>query len=164
MNKLKLVGCLSLFTIAFSSFLVHSNEENSISEIRKDPRVSTQYIPMQKTKVGDSDSYTFLDRTSIKLHPYNQRIRTFVTLTNYNPSLMQDKGDEQVNYQSTLITHYVNCDKKELVKGQIQTFAQPFAEGQLHSNDNNPRRWEAIKQNNQQYNLVIVACSLPLAN
>ncbi|MWP49368.1 MULTISPECIES: surface-adhesin E family protein [unclassified Gilliamella] len=167
---------LSLFLILFSfSAFSHAVEEktnidikahaNTATESLKDPRVGKKFIPTSKSKEDNSVSYSFLDRHSIKPHPFNAKIRVFSEVTNYSPGLLQKNNDgTETPYHSIKIDYYANCDKMELAKGKIRTIENNFGDGKLVNTIEIPNRWVAITSGNKQYKLLVIACSLPLAN
>ncbi|NUF27387.1 Surface-adhesin protein E [Gilliamella bombicola] len=165
---------LSLFLILFSFVtFAHAVEEkadteaktNTAAESLKDPRVGKQFIPTSKSTEDNIIGYSFLDRQSIKLHPFNERIRVFSEVTNYSPELVQKNDDgTETPYNSIKIDYYANCDKMELAKGKLRTIKNNFGDGELVNTIEIPNRWVAITQDNEQYKLFVIACSLPLAN
>ncbi|MWN90018.1 hypothetical protein GQ597_04760 [Gilliamella sp. Pra-s65] len=165
---------ISLFLILFSfATFSHAVEEknstdtqtNTAVESLKDPRVGKQFIPTSKSKEDNIIGYSFLDRQSIKFHPFNNRIRVFSEVTNYSPELRQknDDGTETL-YNSIKIDYYANCDKMELAKGKLSTIKNNFGDGELVNTIEIPNRWRSITQDNEQRKLLVIACSLPLAN
>ncbi|MCO6552883.1 MAG: hypothetical protein J6563_07920 [Gilliamella sp.] len=167
---------VSLFLILFS-FATFSHaagevadtntkaNENSAVESLKDPRVGEQFIPTSKTNEDNTIGYSFLDRKSIKRHPFNSRIRVFSEVTNYSPALVQKNDDgTKTPYHSIKIEYYANCDKMELAKGKLRTIENNFGDGKLVNTLEIPNRWVAVTHDNEQYKLLAIACSLPLAN
>lgn len=140
----------------------NSNEPNETNTSLTDSRVPTQYLPIEHSNMGTTVSYTFVDRTSVKIHPYNALIRTYTRVINYGPALMQDKDGVSVPYRSMVIQEFVNCDKKEHAKGLIETYENYFGAGALQSTNNLPKRWEATTVDSKERQNLIVICSLPL--
>lgn len=136
---------------------------NELNENLKDMRVGSQYIPISKINENNSTAYSFIDRNSITLHPYNKKIRIFTKIINWKPALTQEKDDKtNLSIRSLVIQQLANCDKMELAKGKIQWFEKYFGEGNLINTDDSLNRWIAISKNNEQRQLLVVACSLPL--
>ncbi|MWP62477.1 surface-adhesin E family protein [Gilliamella sp. Pas-s25] len=162
---------LSLFLI-FLSFATFSyavekqtNTNNTAVESLKDPRVGEQFIPTSKSNEDNTVSYSFLDRNSIKLHPFNAKIRTFSEVINYSPALVQKNDDgTETPYHAIEIDYYANCDKMELAKGKLRTIENNFGDGKLVNTIEIPNRWVAASLSHEQHKLLVIACSLPLAN
>ncbi|OCG49190.1 MULTISPECIES: surface-adhesin E family protein [Gilliamella] len=163
---------LFLILLSFATFNhaleeeINSNDKTKTSiESLKDPRVGKQFIPISKSKEDNIISYSFLDRQSIKLHPFNNKIRVFSEITNYSPELIQKNDDgTETPYNSIKIDYYANCDKMELAKGKLSTIKNNFGDGPLINTVETLNRWMTIMQDNRQYKLLVIACSLPLAN
>jgi hypothetical protein len=167
---------LSLFLILFSfatfshavveqTYVDAKANTNTAVESLKDPRVGEQFIPTSKSKEDNTIGYSFLDRNSIKLHPFNAKIRMFKEVTNYSPALVQKNDDSTVTpYHAIEIDYYANCDKMELAKGELRTIENNFGDGKLVNTIQMPNRWLAMSQDQEQYKLLVIACSLPLAN
>ncbi|OCG61337.1 MULTISPECIES: surface-adhesin E family protein [unclassified Gilliamella] len=166
---------VSLFLILFSfATFSHAAEEkidndakkneNTAAESLKDPRVGEQFIPISKSNEDDIVGYSFLDRKSIKLHPFNTKIRVFSEVTNYSPALVQKNNDgTETPYHSIKIDYYANCDKMELAKGKLRTIENNFGDGTLVNTIEMPNRWVNTNQGSEQYKLLVIGCSLPLA-
>ncbi|MFQ0993735.1 surface-adhesin E family protein [Gilliamella sp. ESL0232] len=165
---------LFLILFSFAAFSHASGEkanidtkanENTAVESLKDPRVGEQFIPTSKTNDNNTIGYSFLDRKSINLHPFNSKIRVFSEVTNYSPALIQKNDDgTETPYHSIRIEYYANCDKMELAKGKLRTIENNFGDGKLVNTIEIANRWIAITHDNEQYKLLTIACSLPLAN
>lgn len=155
----KCISGLTLLVCSYSAFAVDITEQDiSLT----DSRVPTQYLPIEKSTLGDSTSYTFVDKTSVKLHPYNNLIRTYTRITNYTPAVMTQ--DKDVSYHSVVSQEYVNCEKQEYAKGLITSYENYFGEENKISSNNLPKRWESVKQKNKEKQSLIIICSLPLTN
>ncbi|OCG18791.1 MULTISPECIES: surface-adhesin E family protein [unclassified Gilliamella] len=167
---------ISLFLILFSfvtfSYAVEEKtdtntkaNENTAAESLKDPRVGKQFIPTSITNEDNTIGYSFLDRESIKLHPYNAKVRVFSEVKNYFPALVKKNDDgTEIPYHSIKIEYYANCDKMELAKGKLRTIEYYFGDGKLINTIEIPNRWVAITQDKEQYKLLVIACSLPINN
>ena len=165
---------LFLVLLSFATFnyaveeIANSNaktNKNTEVESLKDPRIGEKFIPTSKTNEDHSISYSFLDRKSIKRHPFNPRIRVFNEVTNYSPALVQKNADgTETFYHSIKIEYYANCDKMELAKGKLKIIEKNFGDGKLVNTIEIPSRWISITQDNERYKLLVIACSLPLAN
>lgn len=153
-------GVILVISSCFS--FANSNEMKDINTSLTDSRVPTLYLPIEKSNIGATVSYTFVDKTSVKIHPYNALIRTYTRVINYGPALMQDKDGVSVPYRSMVIQEFVNCDKKEHAKGLIETYENYFGAGALQSTNNLPKRWEATSVDSKERQNLIVICSLPL--
>ncbi|WP_294611288.1 surface-adhesin E family protein [uncultured Gilliamella sp.] len=147
----------------------HENDQKSVpintDEVLKDPRVGKQYIPIKKSNQEKRVSYSFLDRTSVALHPYNKKIRVFDEIVNFVPEqIYENKKEQNETYRSLKIMHYANCDLKEIAKSNIQIFEKYFAAGKLIDSNDTPHRWIDTKQQGDKLQLSIIACSLQLAD
>lgn len=154
--------CMALLLLSVASFS-QAEENKAQNGSLMDARVPSQYIPMAKTHSGDVETFSFIDRTSVKLHPYNQNIRTFTGVINNHPALDIMDGETKVSYQSIVTHYYANCDKKELVKSVVTSHSGYFGEGEQQSYNEEPRRWQPVNQGSSQRNLLVVACTLPLS-
>lgn len=141
-----------------------STANNELNQILKDPRVGNQFISVLKTNIESAVAYSFIDRQSVSLHPYNDKIRLFNEVINYTPSLsLETEEGKSVPYRSMVIQQMANCDKQEIVKGQIKLYENYFGEGNLQSTNNFPKRWESTIKGNDSRRLLVIACELPLA-
>ncbi|MDF7667651.1 surface-adhesin E family protein [Orbaceae bacterium ESL0727] len=144
--------------------VIDHNEKNTSLQ---DPRVGQQYIPVKKEVISDKDTttiYTFIDRNSIVTHPYNNKIRIFTDIANFGPAQSFDFDDgNQAIYRSVVTENNVNCDKMEQAKGPVYYFENYFGEGKQQNSDKQPNRWEAKVKGIDQYRLLLIVCSLPLA-
>lgn len=166
--------CLFLFLFSFAAITNATDEKPSLTEEEKaaqakevedmlsNPKIGEQFSPLSKTKEDNTVGYSFLDKKSIKLHPYNQRIRVFKEVINYIPALVQNIDNVKTPYHTVVINYYVNCEKKEIVKGQLNLVENFFAEGKLINNINIPSRWTRASKGDEKHQLLIIACSLPL--
>ncbi|MCX8711527.1 hypothetical protein J3U57_03155 [Gilliamella sp. B3464] len=173
MKKLYLLLILSSFSafgnsvdtkIAPINDTVDEKTTSDVNEILHNEHVGQQFISISKSKDDKSTGYSFIDRTSIALHPYNKRIRVFSQIVNYTPAIEQDNSDgNKISYRSLVIEQFANCDKMEMAKGNIQLFANYFGEGDLIGTNDTPNRWVAMTNNDDELRrLLIVACSLPI--
>ena len=143
----------------------NTNSSHETNENLKDSRIGEQFIPMSKFNEDKSIGYSFIDRSSIVLHPYNKKIRVFNEVVNFIPPLVQENSEgEKITYRSIVIQHFANCDKKEIAKGIIQLFENYFGDGRLVSTNDTPNQWANAIDNNEQRRLLIVGCSLSIAH
>lgn len=163
--------------LIFTSFCTFGNDDNTVNtadnktidtkvaKFINDPRIGEQYIPYKIYRDVKADSYLFIDRKSITLHPYNQNIRVFNEIINFTPD-QESKDPEQpkIIYRSVVYKQYVNCNNKEIAQGTMQIFENYFGEGKLIDADDTPNRWIKDDKKSDQHNLIIIACSLPLTN
>lgn len=167
--------CLLLIICSISALSANAEENpaseiktdsNEINQILHDKRVGDDFIPISKFKDEPVDSYSFIVRNSITLHPYNKNIRVFTEIINAIPNQTKEvKEDEKkVSYKSLVVNQFANCDKMELAKGEIKIYDGYFGGGQLLDTSNMPNRWFKIDNRDEQRSLIVVACSLPLAN
>lgn len=170
MKKLCLLLTLLSFSVLSNNINISkesSNEFdiNGLNESLKDKRIGVQYIPISKTKENSSKGYSLLDKDSVTLHPYNKRIRLFNEMINWNPSLSKEET-EKTNKpsHSIIIKYYANCDKMQLARAKTQWFDKYFGEGNLLDSNEVPNRWVTIKKGDEQRQLLVVACSLPLVD
>lgn len=150
--------CMALLLLSLTSLSQAEANKTTLMDVN----VPSQYVPITKSQSGESESRSFLDRTSIQLHPYNENIREFIEITNNKPALELIKDDEKVTYQSVITHYYANCDKQELVKGIITSHAGYFGAGEQQSYNQEPRRWELINKGSSMRSLLTIACALPL--
>lgn len=166
--------CLVLILFSFAT-ISHATDEKpklteeekatqakEVKEMLSNPRIGEQFAPISKTDEDNKVGYSFLDKKSIKSHPYNSRIRVFKEVINYTPALVQNIDNVKTPYRTIVINYYANCDKKEIAKGQLDLVEKNFAEGKLINNINIPSRWMRAEKNDDNYKLLIMACSLPL--
>lgn len=166
--------CLLLILFSFAAF--SNNVENEalttnkidtskVNENTNDVKIGEQYLPIKKINEKNSTGSYLIDRRSITLHPYNDKIRIFTVIVNYDPALKIEMQDgSELPYSSAIIKQFANCDKMELAKGETKLFEKHFGEGNLIKTDNTPRRWVAISNNNKLHQLLLIACSLPIVN
>ncbi len=163
-----LIQILVTLSILCASNTAFAGDIDTNEKIRSldDPRVPSRYLPLEKMNISDYVGYSFVDRTSVKLHPYNPLIRTYVRIINYSRALSQDKEDSEqgFSYRSQVIHEYVNCDKKEYARGLIQFYENYFGEGQLEDSNNTPKRLIATFPKTKARQNLQVICSLPLNN
>lgn len=154
---------ICLILLFFSCFVFanesHTNNAEKNVDLAKAP---AQFILLEKLNSGEIASYTYIDRTSIKLHPYNKLIRTYKRIINFNSPLMIDINGEQKPYRSIVSHEYANCDKKEYAEGLIQDYENDFGSGTLQSENDKPKRWKSTAPNSKDRNGLIIICSLPL--
>jgi hypothetical protein len=131
-------------------------------EMLSSPKIGEQFSPLSKTNEENTVGYSFLDKKSIKLHPYNNKIRVFKEVINYIPALVQNIDDVKTPYNTIVINYYVNCEKKEIAKGQLDLVKNFFAEGNLVNSINIPSRWMRAGSGEEKHQLLVMACSLPL--
>lgn len=157
---------ISALILLMSSCLVLANDVNRNEKNTglNDHRVPSQYLPIEYSATDDLTSYTFIDRKTIKLHPYNDLIRVYTRIVNYDPIQFLDKDGEMVPYRSIVIQEYANCDKKMFAKSIIQTHENYFGEGVLQNTNDTPRRWESTASDSKERQNLIVICSLPLTH
>lgn len=158
---IRFIGCLALLLSSNTTFAQDSKNNDKNTSLQ-DPRVPSKYLPIEKKDVGDSTGYTFIDRASVKLHPYNNLILTYKRIINYSPALQQDQDGNKITYRSVVVDEYVNCDKKEFAKTLIQTYSNYFGEGELLSSNNEPKRWESTTLDSKERLNLSVICSLAL--
>ncbi|XKM12944.1 surface-adhesin E family protein [Orbaceae bacterium ac157xtp] len=151
-------------TLLLSSGATFANDTDSAEKNTslKDERVPSRYLPLEQTHDNDSLGYIFVDRQSVKIHPYNPLIRTYTRITNYGPALSVEQNGEKVPYRSVVSNEYANCDKKEFAKGVIQNYENYFGEGNLVETNDKPKRWERPDSFTKTYQNLIVICSLPV--
>lgn len=163
-NIVKYIGGLTLLACCYSTLASDvTTTPNEGNTSLSDSRVQSQYLPIEKSNFGDSISYTFIDRTSVKKHPYNNLIRTYTRVINYGPPIVvQDQDGKDIAYHSVVSHEYVNCDLQEFAKGLVETYQNYFGEGTLIDANDLPKRWEGTKHNNREKQNLVVICSLPL--
>ncbi|RKS87771.1 surface-adhesin protein E [Orbus hercynius] len=154
------IGGLALLTITYSALAdvadTNKNDTNFVTN------VPAQYIPLERSTFGQSTTNMYIDRTSIKTHPYNRFIRTYTQITNYVPAITQEVDGKQITYHSVVIEQYANCDKKEYAKGIIKVYESDFGQGTLLDTNNMPRRWEETKPDSKNRQNLSIICSLPI--
>lgn len=158
---------VTVFILTIANFsLANDSELNEKNTSLNDPRVPDRYLPIERVNLSHSIGYSFIDRLSVKQHPYNPLIRTYIRITNYSPALSQDKenSEEGFAYRSEITQEYVNCDKKEYAKGLVQFYEKYFGEGQLEDSDDKPKRLVLTQPNSKERQSLQVICSLPLNN
>ncbi|WP_392562059.1 surface-adhesin E family protein [Orbus sturtevantii] len=159
-SVLKFIIGLTLASVTFSAL---ANEPSMTKQkIASDNVVSSQYLPITKISADHSTGYVFIDRASVKIHPYNKLIRTYSRVINYVPALSQKINDVPLSYQSKVIQEFVNCDKKEYVENSTKIYQNPFGTGKLYDTDNFPKRWEATTGDEKQRLVITVVCALPV--
>lgn len=167
MNKTRLFCSIGLMILSILLIVVAATSKAATSNVEKknlslmDPRVPTQFVPMKALSMGESTGYEFIDRTSIKLHPYNANIRTFYIYSNYEPELQQSHNGELIPYRAMVQEKFVNCDKKLWATKSIDTYDVYFGEGNLLTHNETPQRW-VTANDSQQQNMLLIACSLPV--
>ncbi|MDF7669710.1 surface-adhesin E family protein [Orbaceae bacterium ESL0721] len=167
----KIVLKITLTTLIFSSPAFATATKSDIesfaeerNESLKDPLVGQRYIPTNKFEIGNAITYKFIDRNSIKLHPYNSNIRLFNEVITYGPPQMLPTADgKEIAYRSSIFEHKANCDQMEIATGNIHYFEHYFGNGELINTDNFPRRWQTTVRGNNQHNQLTIVCGLPLA-
>lgn len=168
---------LCLFLMLFSlTAITHAEEKKPLTEdelaaqakevevMLSNPKIGEQFTPLSKTDEDNTIGYAYLDKKSIKLHPYNDKIRIFKEVTNYIPALVQDIDNVKTPYHTVVVNHYANCDKKEIAKGKIKLIENYFAEGKLVNTIDIPNRWTRADKGDEKHKLLVIACSLPLNN
>lgn len=170
MKKLCLLLILFSFTASSNNTDTSNTTNNDLittntNEILNDSRIGKQYIPIKKTKEDNVFSYSFIDKNSVALHPYNKKIRVFAEIINFAPEqVSKDNNSPKQTYRSLKVMQYANCDRKEIAKGTIQIFEKYFADGKLIDSSDTPHRWVDAKPKNEDHQFIIIACSLPLAD
>lgn len=174
MKKIYLLLILFSFSALCHNFNTPASTSNNknnktntyqISDNLKDSRIGEQFIPMSKSNENKSIGYSFIDRSSVALHPYNKKIRVFNEVINFIPALEQKNSDgEKISYRSIVIKQFANCDKMEIAKGDIQLFENYFGDGRLISTNDTLNRWTTTTNNDEQRRLLIVTCSLSIVN
>lgn len=167
--------CLFLMLFSFTA-ITHAEEKKPLTQdelaaqakevevMLSNPKIGEQFTPLSKTDEDNTIGYAYLDKKSIKLHPYNDKIRIFKEVTNYIPALVQDIDNVKTPYHTVVINYYANCDKKEIAKGKIELIENYFAEGKLVNTIDIPNRWTRADKGDEKHKLLVIACSLPLNN
>lgn len=170
----KLCLFLMLFSFAATIHAAENKEKPSYTEAEKaaqakqvelmlsNPKIGKQFVPISKSNEDNKLGYAYLDKDSIKLHPYNQRIRVFREVINYVPELVQNIDNVKTPYHAIVINYYANCAKKEIAKGQLDLVENFFAEGKTINHINIPSRWTRALKGDDKHQLLVIACSLPL--
>ncbi len=156
---------LSLQGVTKNKTEVNKVDFNKEYQKLKDASIGEQFISINKSYERDSVGYTFIDKNSVRLHPYNKNIRQFNKVTNYIPSLNYEQiNGNKVPYHSMVIQEFANCDKMEIAEGNIQIYANYFGDGKLISENQLVNRWVATNPGTDMRVLLVIACSLPLVN
>ncbi|KES16623.1 hypothetical protein GASC598P17_013090 [Gilliamella apis SCGC AB-598-P17] len=165
--------CLFLMLFSFTA-ITHAEEKKPLTEAElasqakevevmlSNPKIGAQFPPLSKTDEDNTIGYSYLDKNSIKLHPYNNKIRIFKEVSNYVPALVQNIDNVKTPYHTVVINYYANCDKKEIAKGKIELIENYFAEGKLINTIDIPSRWMRAEKGDEKHKLMVIACSLPL--
>lgn len=161
-----LLQIVMIFSIIGTSHFTFANNTDQMEQNSslKDPRVPTRYLPIEKLYQSGSVGFSFVDRKSVKLHPYNPLIRTYSRITNYSPALSQDKegSEEGFSYHSIVVQEYVNCHNFEYAKGITQFYENNFGEGQLENSTHEINRLISTESGTKERRNLQVICALPL--
>jgi len=149
---------LSIFTCTVLANEIPLAEKN----ITDNSHTPSQYLPIAKINTDSAVEFVFIDKKSVKPHPYNKLIRAYTRVINYTPALSKNINGESRSYHSKVIQEFVNCDKKEHVEYLVDIYENPFGIGKSYHIDNLPKRWEATTNNEKERQNLIIVCSLPI--
>ncbi|WP_392553356.1 surface-adhesin E family protein [Orbus wheelerorum] len=158
------ISLIGLVISIFASATLANDTTKVSKETTLNNTIPSQYLPIAKINLGTATSYVFIDKKSVKFHPYNQLIRTYTRVTNYVPALSQTIDGTTVTYQSKVTQEFVNCDKKEYAEHLVEIYQNPFGTGQLYDSNDLPKRWEATTNNEKEKQNMIIICALPINN
>lgn len=170
MKKLGLLLFLFTFSVLSEPDLTKSKAETKVDmnkeyEKLKNSSIGEQFIPIYKSYENNSIGYAFINKSSVKLHPYNKNIRVFDKVINYIPALNHATDDgSHIPYHSEVIEQYANCDNMEIANGKSQYYANYFGDGKLIYSHQAINRWQSTTLGTNQRVFLIIACSLPLIN
>ena len=139
-------------------------QTKEVKVMLSNPKIGQQFTPLSKTVEDNTTGYAYLDKKSIKSHPYNNKIRIFKEVINYIPALIQNIDNVKTPYHTVVVNYYANCDKNEIAKGKIELIENYFAEGKLVNTIDIPNRWTRANKGDEKHKLLVIACSLPLTN
>jgi len=155
--------CIMGLTLSIFTFTVLANAVPLAGKnINNDNRIPSQYLSIAKIDTGSEVGYVFIDKKSVKLHPYNKLIRAYTRVINYTPELLKNINGESLPYRSKVIQEFVNCDKKEHVEYLVDIYENPFGTGKLYQSDNLPKRWEATTKDEKERQNLTIVCALPI--
>ncbi|WP_392560157.1 surface-adhesin E family protein [Orbus mooreae] len=159
------ISGLSLLVCSYSVFSLDTDTPPTTNVGLSDSQVPAQYLPIEKSNIGNYTSYTFIDKSSVKLHPYNHLIRTYTRVTNFgSEQFLQYESKNKTPYRSVVSQEYVNCDLREYAKGLVENYESYFGKGKLINIDHSPKRWETTDLDDRERQNLIVICSLPINN